>query len=161
MSRKIDYFVKSEVAPSADDTVLVCVPSRYIPQVISAIEGRKPRSFWASDDDYQRGYQALTRFQEALLMDATEQIIVEIRGVRGPVPPATAFDLATYPVGSFPGFTLGTLNQALRTDTATVAQLASTSSATLEAIRVLLETQATTQGDELGALLQIAALLGV
>jgi hypothetical protein len=72
---KPTYFVREEYAPTDKRPVIVALDAAYIPIAIAAIEGRKPRSFWASDEDYTRGSDALSAFQEGLMSDITPSLI--------------------------------------------------------------------------------------
>lgn len=69
-----NYFVKDQPAPAPDPgrSVLVEIDAGYVGIIVSAIEGRKPRSFWSSDADYEVGRAALTNIQEALLMGVSD-----------------------------------------------------------------------------------------
>ena len=79
--RTANYFVKEELAPLDSRPVLCGLDAAYIPQVIAAIETRKGRSFWKSDDDFYRGSEALTRFQEGLLTDMSTPIVDAVNRV--------------------------------------------------------------------------------
>lgn len=161
MSRKTDYFVKFEV--SADGTLaeLCEVAPRYVPLIISAIEGRKARSFWATPADHSAAYNHLCAQQAALLMGAKDDIIQEVRDVRGPLNGTDPSDLVSFPVGTFPGWNLGGIGVQLNDGGQNVAQLQTAAGAKLEEIRALLEAQATSEGGQLDALLNIVALLSV
>jgi hypothetical protein len=65
-----NYFIRGQVGHEPDTTrrVIVEVDASYIPLAISALEGRKPRSFWASDADYAAGVAGICKLQEDLLM---------------------------------------------------------------------------------------------
>lgn len=156
-----NYFEREQCAPSLEECEVVNVPVRYVPMVLSALETRKARSFWASDDDWYRGLAALATLQRNLLMPCGEDIIREIREARGPLNPGTGSTLEEYPVGDYPGFTLGDVARRLSTGGISVAELQETANARLTEIRDILQAQAAGEGSQLDALLQIVALLSV
>lgn len=82
MSRKVNYFEAQRLAPNRDDTTLSVIVSDYIPTTLSALETRSRRSFWATDEDFTRAYNEISRQQWELLMDATDRIVMEVRALR-------------------------------------------------------------------------------
>lgn len=65
-----------------ENTVLPVVSARYVPMVLASLESRKLRFAWVSEADYVLGYDSICRLQEALLMDAADRIISEVRALR-------------------------------------------------------------------------------
>lgn len=161
MSRKVDYFIKEDIAPETEACEIVNYDMRYVPHTIRALEAQKARSFWVSREDWIRGFQRLTLAQERLLMPCSEDIIREVRALRGSY---TTDDttLETWPIGTYPGLSLEDLNNALYGNNGESTGIAlERVNTTLDAIRAVLETQGSTDEDSLAALLQIVALLGV
>lgn len=74
MGRKVNYFEAQRNYNPTDDTHLSVVVSAAVPSVLSAIETRKGRSFWKTPQEFSDAYQALTKQQWELLMDASERI---------------------------------------------------------------------------------------
>lgn len=85
MSKAVNYFEAQRTFTDRDDTTLSLIVSSFIPSVVSSMETRNSRSFWATDADYSRAYQALKRQQWELLMDSTDRLISEIRATRNGV----------------------------------------------------------------------------
>lgn len=144
----------SSAAPYVGE-LLVCADVSCVPLILADLEARKTRALWVSDEDFATGYDALCKQEVALLMDAREDIIREIRGVRGSWENLPT-DLESYPVGAFPGVQLQGIEQALISNSSgdSAAKL-------LEDIKGLLASQATADTDQVQLLAQIAALLAV
>lgn len=153
MPRKVNYFEAEIQWPEATSYGLFDLEGNTIPTVIGAIETRKRRSFFSSSEDYIQGYSALSQFQWRLLVDAKEEIIIELRALRDSTESHAAYDTATYPVGLWPGISMANVGNLLYNSPDSAAEL-------LTQIRDALAVQQTTDGDQLAALLQIAALLG-
>lgn len=113
-----NYFVKGQKAYADDQTrrVLVEVDAAYIPLAISALEGRKPRSFWASEDEYATGSAALSTMQEDLLMGIAD-IVPAIDRVYMAIRQASAGEVFTALPGGIPPV-LPTVPPALSANTA-------------------------------------------
>lgn len=136
------------------DTALSVIITPLVPMTIDALERRKSPAFWYDRQSFELAYNDISRQQWNLLMDAKEDIIREIRGVRGSFGGADT-TLEAFPVGTYPGVQLRDVVVSLYSDeSVNVANL-------LTEIRNILQTQG--QGDEgqLDALLQIVALLSV
>lgn len=133
---------------------LVEADPRIVPTLLAAMEPRKTRSSWLSDADFEVGYDALCKQGVALLMGAREDIIREIRGVRGTEPFTTDTSLESYPVGDYPGAQLADLLRQQEVDGESTAQI-------LVSIRQLIQEQGTDSEELLELLGQIALLLGV
>lgn len=141
-------------ATTYSESVLVGVDARYVPLVIEDLEARKSLALWESDADFAVGYDAICKLEVSLLMDVKEDIIREVRDLRGSY---TTNDttLAAWPVGTYPGLQLKDLNNSLyNTDGKGVGVL-------LGEIRDVLLSQGAGEQSELDALLQIVALLSV
>ena len=104
-----NFFEKAQIAPDPEECEVVNVPVRFVPMGLSALETRKTRSFWFSDEDWYRGLQGINRMQWGLLMPCGEDIIREIREARGPLTADTGSGLEEWPVGEYPGYTLGSV----------------------------------------------------
>lgn len=152
--RKATYFYGKQSAPLSLDTLLACVPHRYVPFVIEALEARKSPAVFETQEDYAIAYNAICAIQWGLLMDAKEDIIQEIRGIRGPGP----FDTTTYPVGTFPGTSLNDIQDRLGGPFANIDAQLSVIRGLLEEIR---DNGGVASEGQLDALLQIVALLSV
>lgn len=153
MSRGI-YTERNLSTPRPMDCDLVEMDSQLIPAMMSAIAGRMGPSHWASPEAWVEGYSRLSRQGAAMLMGCSENIIREIRDARGSTPPGAPTDLESYPVGTFPGGSLATVERLLYNTPDTAAEL-------LTQIRDILVQQQQTDGESLEALGQIVLLLGV
>jgi hypothetical protein len=152
MPRKVNYFEAKRQYASSMETVLCDIPAKVIPTALSSLETRKNRSFWVDEDAFSRAYQEITRTQWELLMDASEKIIIELRHLRGSYD-TDDLSLETWPVGTFPGLQLETINNSLyNTDGKGVGIL-------LGEIRDILATQGQGEQGQLDALNAIVALL--
>lgn len=106
MSRgKADYFLKFKAIPAPPQVGLYELDAACVPTVITAIEGVKAPSFWATAADAAYAYQALTKFQEGLLIDMSERIIRNIWAARG-IPQDTAYDANFVPLAPVEGTTM-------------------------------------------------------
>lgn len=161
MSRKVDYFIKADIAPEIEECEIINFDMRYVPHALRALEAQKTRSFWVDRESWIRGFQRLTLAQERLLMPCSEDIIREIRELRGSYSTDDT-TLATWPVGDFPGLSLEDLsNLQYGDDGSTVGQNSKEARVLLGEIKTILETQGAGEEGQLEALLQIVALLGV
>lgn len=159
--RKATYYYGEQQAPPDNHTDIAFIPERYIPSIIEAIEARKTSGVYRTTEAYATAYNALSRAQWEMLMDAREDLIQEIRGTRGPGP----FDTTTYPVGTFPGTNMSDILGALGGPFANLDVQLTVIRGLSEEMRDLL-TQIRDQGGtasegQLDALLQIVALLSV
>lgn len=130
-----NYFEREQVAPDPLECEVVNVPVRYVPLALSALWTRQARSFWASDDDWYRGVGALNRYGWSLLMPCSDDIIREIREARGPLTSGTGSGLDEYPVGDYPGYTIGDVARKLVVGGRSVAELQESANALLTQIR--------------------------
>lgn len=156
-----NYFEKEQPAPSLSECEVVDVPVRYVPMVLSALETRKARSFWTSDADWHRGLEALATLQRNLLMPCGEDIIREVREARGPLTPGTGSTLAEFPVGEYPGYTLGSVAVRIAPAGQNLGEKIDLSNVTLAELRDAILAQGGTNADILTQLLQIVGLLAV
>lgn len=152
--RKVDYFEAARILPPGRGCVLADFDARLVPVTLSALETRKGRSFWSDSDDWSEALTELCRAQEALLMSCRDDIIQEIRHLRGSVPPNVPTDLQAYPVGTYPGIQIADVVGSLNTNGESAARI-------LADIRGILQTQGAGEQGQLDALLQIVALLSV
>lgn len=85
MNRKplVNYFEAARYVPLTQTYILADIDVRSVPVLLSSLETRRARSFWASEDDYVRGNDIITDTEVRLLMDATTRLIREIRATRG------------------------------------------------------------------------------
>lgn len=102
-----NYFEREQIAPDPTEGDIIDVPVRFVPMALSALETRKARSFWTTDEDWARGLNGLARMQWGMLMPFGEDLIREVRETRGPILAGTGSGLADYPVGDYPGYTVG------------------------------------------------------
>lgn len=86
MSRKVNYFEAQRAFTPRTSSVLIGLRSDIIPALLSAIETRKARSFWADDVSWANAYQALTEAQLALLSDSKIDIMRAIFYLKGHAP---------------------------------------------------------------------------
>lgn len=63
--------------------ILVLADARFVPTMIRDLEARKKASFYPDEAAFVVGYDAVCKAQEALLLDASERIIMEVRATRG------------------------------------------------------------------------------
>lgn len=82
MSRKVNHFEAQRVYIPDAYTTLSVIESALIPTMLSALETRKGRSFWAGYSSWSEAYQDLCKQQWELLMDAADRIVLEIRALR-------------------------------------------------------------------------------
>lgn len=61
--------------PVVENTLLIEFPAEYVPHTLSALESRKNRVLWISDEDYTQGLQGINRAQWSLLMDALPALL--------------------------------------------------------------------------------------
>lgn len=125
-----------------ENTVLPVVSARYVPMVLASLESRKLAFAWETPADYELGYDSICRLQEALLMDAADRIVSEVRALRaGQVTPVEARDPQLDPYTlDLPS--LGNLNTSLL-DLTTEQQVSNDAIVgELQAIRALLEAEA-------------------
>lgn len=114
MTKKVDYFESRNIAPEDYQTILACIPTRYVPSIVSAIETRKTRSFWETEDDFNRAYQVLTEVQMALLTDCSRDIVNNLIALRSTSLVAEPRDpLTGVPIADPQGSTLVSLWQTL------------------------------------------------
>lgn len=105
MSRKVNYFEAKNALPSNTACALADFGVNVVPVALGAVETRKAKSFWRDTESWKQGYQALCRFQEAILMSCADDLRQEIRAGRGlldpqgPIPPIDA-DPWAIPLGS-------------------------------------------------------------
>ena len=152
MSKKVNHFEAERAYPQSVDTTLSLIISALIPATISALETRSSRSFWASDADYSRAYQAVKRQQWELLMDATDRIVSEIRATRmGTDTPVEMRNPAIDPF-TIDLISLNDIVGSLNTNGKSAAFI-------LEEVRAILEATAAGDEESLGALLRIAAVI--
>lgn len=124
------------------NTVLPEVSARYVPMVLASLESRKLAFAWETPADYELGYDSICRLQEALLMDAADRIVSEVRALRaGQATPVDARDPQLDPYTlDLPS--LGNLNTSLL-DLTTEQQVSNDAIVgELQAIRALLEAEA-------------------
>lgn len=75
MSGKAKYFQAPMMGPAIENTLLIEFPAEYVPHTLSALESRKNRVLWISDEDYTQGFQAIHKAQWSLLMDALPALL--------------------------------------------------------------------------------------
>lgn len=72
---KSNYYEAPMSGPIIENSILANIPAEYIPVALSALETRKNRVFWKTDDDYTNGLQGVLASQWGLLMDASKNIV--------------------------------------------------------------------------------------
>lgn len=95
MTGRRDALTEPQPIPQGSAPILVDADARYVPGLLSALEGKKYSSSWEGGEPWSEGAQYYTRLQWSLLMDASSRIISEIRQVRGPKPgqdPSESYD---------------------------------------------------------------------
>lgn len=75
-TRKANYFESKLSAPDDYTMLNYALPVKYVPMIISALETRKTRSFWLTQDDFERGYQVLSEVQVSLLNPTSFTLVV-------------------------------------------------------------------------------------
>lgn len=68
--------------PTGCDT-LVCVDQAMVPILAGIVGILESRGAWETDSDWQQGYQWAVELQEALLNSCVQDLIAEIRALRG------------------------------------------------------------------------------
>lgn len=125
-----NYFQSGLLAPLTTAGEIAEINARIVPIALTALETRKARSFWASEADYQVGYNEITLLQRALLMGGVERIVREIRALRnGQTTPLAdedyllnPFDLDLFSIKDLGGF-LATNGESAAFILATIRQL--------------------------------------
>lgn len=155
MGRAVNYFEAERQYTERGDTHLSIIVSGFVPAVLSALETRKASSFWVDETSWEAAYQAVTRQQWELLMDATDRIVNEVRALRNgqdtplvdrnPLLDPYTLDLAS----------LRSIERRLQNATGEQA------GELLGQIRDILQSQGVGEEGQLDALLQIVALLSV
>jgi hypothetical protein len=75
------------------DFIFVSIDVQFVPTILQAIEPRKLRFAYETEEEWVLCYSALCQLQVALLMDATDRIVSEIRALRaGVMTPPEALD---------------------------------------------------------------------
>lgn len=159
MSKKVDYFESENIAPEDYTTAMVCIPTRYVPSIVSALETRKARSFWATDADFYRAYQVYTEVQMSLLNDCSEKIVNNIIALRGAGPTQPRDPVTGVPLVSPSGSTLVDIYSALVRDETTLIDEAISTNTTLGEIKTILQSQGGNDEDILNTLVAILAAL--
>lgn len=154
-----NYFEREQCAPEWEECELFTLPVRYVPMALSALETRKARSFWTSQDDWFRGLEGINRMQRGLLMPCGEDIIREIREGRGPLIPGTGSTLEEFPVGDYPGFTLGDVARRIGPAGTDLSQQLGQANVLLQQVRDAILAQENNGEDLLAVLNTIAGLL--
>lgn len=67
----------------SDCAVLLCVPAEWVPAVAGKIAELEWRESWASEDDWRAGAQLAAELQEQLMGNCVNDLIAEIRALRG------------------------------------------------------------------------------
>lgn len=137
-------------ATYGEDSKLVEIDVALIPYVAGALEYLTQRYAWATDIDYELGYNAFAQLKEELMGKGINRLIVEVRALRGGSFPApNAYDPEADPTA----VGLSTIGGVI-VETAAVKDKA-------EEIRLLLELQnnAETLEEIRGYSAQIALLL--
>lgn len=156
-----NFFEKAQIAPNFLECEVVDVPVRYVPMALSALETRKPRSFWFSDQDWYDGLQGLNRMQWGLLMPCSKDIIREIREGRGPLVPGNGSALEDFAVGEYPGYTLGSIATRIGPSGVNLHEELVKANQLLTQVRDAIQAQGGNGEDLLEQLQLIAALLAV
>lgn len=66
-----------------EGTALVLVDASFVPTMLRDLEARKLAYFYPDEASHAVGYDTVCKAQEALLMDVSERIIMEVRATRG------------------------------------------------------------------------------
>lgn len=156
-----NYFEAERVAGDPSECELVNTPIRFAGLQLSALWSRSARSFWASDADWSNGLDGIYLAMRGLLMPCGEDIIREVREARGPLIPGTDSTLDAYPVGDYPGYTLGDVSRRLGNGGPSINERLQEANVTLAQIRDNLAAQGQLDDDILAELVKIAALLAV
>jgi len=130
LSKITNYFQSELVAPIETAGEIAEINARIVPIALTALETRKARSFWLTNEDYERGYNEITLLQRALLMGGVERIVREIRALRnGQTTPLAdedyllnPFDLDLFSIKDLGGF-LATNGESAAFILATIRQL--------------------------------------
>lgn len=70
------------IAPLLNEDEITDFNARIVPVALTALETRKARSFWATEEDFRRGYNEVCTLQRQLLMGGVDRIVSEIRALR-------------------------------------------------------------------------------
>lgn len=158
--RLTNYFEDTLEAPQIVDFILADLPANYVPTALSALETRKGRSFWLTRDDWLTALQAISLFQQRLLMDATDRIVNEVRALRdGQLTPPEARDPQADPY-TLPLTALTDINSNLQFQTQEVGDRLDTANNLLVEIRDAVLAQGGNPEDIIGRLDTLIFLLG-
>lgn len=140
-------------AEYGENCVLLDIDKSLLPLVAGALKHFEFREAWLTEQDYEQGYNAFAQLRETFMGKCLEDIITEIRTMRGSVVTSDT-SLETFPVGTYPGVSLMSLKYTLTSSDETLQ-----AGEALQQIRNILQAQETGNQDVLEALGQIVALL--
>lgn len=138
-------------APGGDPRgILVDLDARYVPGMLALLESKKYQAAWY-EGDWSAGYDAYSKAQWRMLMDASTKIIDELRQLRGPLVGDELVPTDPTITAIYPGVSL---RQILYNDTSGLEGIN-------EKLQLLVDNAAAQNSEEqLAALQQIIVLLG-
>lgn len=143
-------------ATYGEDCVLVPIDAALVPLVAGALLLFQQRGYWKTDADYEQGYNAFAELQADMSGRCIDKLIVEIRALRGGSAPATNWRDTEADPAAIGLTTLG----GVVVETAGVSDKLVIANGKLDEIKAAIEAGNADSEDILGALGQLAILLG-
>lgn len=159
MSGKVNYFEKEQIAPDDYRTIMVCMPVRYVPSIISALETRKTRSFWSTQEDFIRAYEVLNEVQLMLLQGCADEIVNNIIALRGIDPSAARDEIYGVPLAPPQGTSLLDVFATFQGTAGTPGEALGAIAQSTEETAISVREGLGTDGDDLAFLSQLLLLI--